>query len=176
MEDDLRKAKFGYRAKFISGSISKIKEFGGLKWFEDLKALTYQEARQELLKLPGIGYKVADCICLMSLGHLESVPIDTHIFQIAQQSYMPEALKKAKSVTPKIYDDISNKFRDIYGEYAGWAQAVSISVLNFQILLKKIIFRYCFARSYRDSKKTTMPMKINRQNRKKQRHIKFTSY
>lgn len=127
MEDDLRKAKFGYRAKFISGSIKKIDEFGGLKWFDNLKELSYLEARQELLKLPGIGYKVADCICLMSLGHLKSVPIDTHIFQIAQEHYLPEALSKVKSVTPKVYDDIANKFRDVYGDYAGWAQTVIIS-------------------------------------------------
>ncbi|KAL5275526.1 OGG1 family protein [Megaselia abdita] len=124
LEDDLRKAKFGYRAKFISGSIKKINELGGIEWFDNLRALPYKKARQELVKLPGIGYKVADCICLMSLGHLQAVPIDTHIFQIAQKHYMPEALSKIKSVTPKIYDDISDKFRDVYGEYAGWAQTI----------------------------------------------------
>lgn len=136
MEDDLRKAKFGYRAKFISGTIRKLEEFGGLLWFDTLQALTYQEAREELVKLPGIGYKVADCICLMSLGHLESVPIDTHIFQIAQKYYMPEALSKVKSVTPKIYKDIANRFREVYGDYAGWAQTVNI--YNCISLLKNI--------------------------------------
>ncbi|XP_061386377.1 N-glycosylase/DNA lyase [Musca vetustissima] len=123
LEAELRTAKFGYRAKFIAQSVAKIHEFGGTKWFEHLRKLSYTEARNELVKLTGIGFKVADCICLMSLNHLESVPIDTHIFKIAQSVYMPQ-LKTVKAVTPKIYEEIADNFRSIYGPYAGWTQAV----------------------------------------------------
>ncbi|XP_046803540.1 N-glycosylase/DNA lyase isoform X2 [Lucilia cuprina] len=123
LESRLRSAKFGYRAKFIAQSIAKINEFGGITWFERLRSLPYQEARQELVKLPGIGFKVADCISLMSLGHLQSVPIDTHIFKIAQSVYMPR-LSGVKAVTPKIYEEIAEHFREVYGPFAGWTQAV----------------------------------------------------
>lgn len=37
------------------------------------------------MTLKGIGRKVADCICLFSLSCHSSVPIDTHMFQIAKK-------------------------------------------------------------------------------------------
>jgi len=103
--------------------LEKIAENGGDEWFKKLRKLTFDEARLELVTLPGIGFKVADCICLMSLNHLEAVPVDTHIYQVAQREYMCE-LSEKKSVTPKIYEDIAKTFRKIYGTYAGWAQTV----------------------------------------------------
>ncbi|XP_050331309.1 N-glycosylase/DNA lyase [Bactrocera neohumeralis] len=124
LEVNLREAKFGYRAKFIAQTVAKILEFGGESWFTKLREMSYADARQELVRLPGIGYKVADCICLMSLGHLEAVPIDTHIYKVAQTVYMPEQLATVKTVTPRIYEEIANHLRNIYGPYAGWAQAV----------------------------------------------------
>lgn len=59
----------------------------------------------------------------MSLNHLEAIPVDVHVFQIASKHYLPK-LSQSKSVTSKIYKEIGDKFREIYGEYAGWAQTV----------------------------------------------------
>ena len=42
---------------------------------------------QELLKLFGVGEKVADCICLFGLHHLEAFPVDTHISQALAGHY-----------------------------------------------------------------------------------------
>lgn len=61
----------------------------------------------------------------MSLGHLEAIPVDTHIYQIAARLYLPE-LKKQKTVTDKIYNEIGEHFRSLYGPLAGWAHTVSI--------------------------------------------------
>ncbi|XP_050533800.1 N-glycosylase/DNA lyase [Daktulosphaira vitifoliae] len=123
VEEELKKAKFGYRAKFIRQTAEKIVEFGGNKWIEKLKNMDYTCAKKELMLLPGIGPKVADCICLMSLEHLEAVPVDTHVFQIARDNYLPH-LKKYKSVTDRVYNEIGDYFRSLFKIHAGWAHTV----------------------------------------------------
>ncbi|XP_075227550.1 N-glycosylase/DNA lyase-like isoform X2 [Lycorma delicatula] len=123
VDEKLRKAGFGYRAKYIHQSAEKIISFGGNEWLNKLKELNYSEAKTELMKLTGVGAKVADCICLMSLGHLEAVPVDTHVFQIASQYYLPH-LKAVKSVTTKVYNEIGDHFRTLYGPLAGWAHTI----------------------------------------------------
>jgi N-glycosylase/DNA lyase len=122
IEQELRAASFGYRAKYIQKCSEEITTKGGLTWFEQLQAMDYKQAHAELVSLTGIGPKVADCICLMSLNHLQAIPVDTHVFQIAQH-YLPH-LSKLKTVTGKAYTEIGDKFREIYGQRAGWAQTV----------------------------------------------------
>lgn len=68
--------------------------------------------------------QVADCICLMSLNHLEALPVDTHVYQIAAQNYLPH-LRGKKNVTEKMYTEIGDHFRILYGDMAGWAHTVS---------------------------------------------------
>ena len=47
----------------------------------------YRRARKELMKLSGVGEKVADCICLFALHHMDAFPIDTHIRQVLNEHY-----------------------------------------------------------------------------------------
>ncbi|GBP00584.1 hypothetical protein EVAR_76879_1 [Eumeta japonica] len=132
VESRLRELGFGYRAKFIQKSASQIIEFGAKKWFDSLMNMEYKEARQELMKLHGIGPKVADCICLMSLKHLESVPIDTHVYQIAAKNYLPH-LKGKKNVSEKMYKEIGDHFRELYGPLAGWAHTLFYYLPSYRI-------------------------------------------
>ena len=56
----------------------------------DLKKIgdmPYPQAREALLQLYGVGEKVADCICLFALHHLQSFPVDTHIRQAMDGHY-----------------------------------------------------------------------------------------
>ncbi|XP_055639881.1 N-glycosylase/DNA lyase [Toxorhynchites rutilus septentrionalis] len=122
VETNLRKLSFGYRAKYIQKSAEEIIAKGDLEWFQKLQHLNYEDAHRELLSLTGIGPKVADCICLMSLNHLQAIPVDTHVFQIAK-NYLPH-LGKTKSISGKMYVEIGNKFREIYRPMSGWAQTV----------------------------------------------------
>ena len=77
---------------------------------------------------------MADCVLLMSLDQPSAVPVDTHMFQIAAKNYMPH-LKKYKSVTDKVYKEIGDHFRNLYGSHAGWAHSVNF-ILDFGIETK----------------------------------------
>ncbi len=56
-------------------------------WLSELKSMDYESARKELLKRKGIGPKVADCISLFSLHHIDAFPIDTHVKQLLNKYY-----------------------------------------------------------------------------------------
>lgn len=101
----------GYRAEYLWHAAYKISN--GEFQFDKLKSLPYIEAKNELMNLVGVGEKVADCICLFSLGHLEALPIDVWIKRIFEQLY----LGKKASLT-----EIRQFARNYFGEYIGYAQ------------------------------------------------------
>lgn len=84
-EDDLRECNLGYRSKYVVRTARSI--VNGEVDFKRLHRMEYEEARTELLKLYGVGKKVADCICLFGLHKLEAFPVDTHILQAAKKHY-----------------------------------------------------------------------------------------
>jgi N-glycosylase/DNA lyase len=79
-----------------------------------LKHLDYQAARESLMKLPGVGKKVADCVLLYSLNFLEAFPIDTWIKKGLQKVYF-----NGKRVGEK---QLENFVRARFGPLAGYAQ------------------------------------------------------
>ncbi|KAJ8788132.1 hypothetical protein J1605_005431 [Eschrichtius robustus] len=88
VEAQLRKLGLGYRARYVSASARAIlEERGGLPWLQQLRKAPYEEAHKALCTLPGVGTKVADCICLMALDKPQAVPVDVHVWQIAQCDY-----------------------------------------------------------------------------------------
>lgn len=86
VEARLRELKFGYRAKFIYNAAVYLstQNDGGEKWLYSMRDRSYEEVHAELVKIPGVGKKVADCVCLMSLDKLDAIPVDTHVFQMAR--------------------------------------------------------------------------------------------
>ncbi|UYV62546.1 OGG1 [Cordylochernes scorpioides] len=105
VEPLLRKLGFGYRAKYIQQSAAKICQEREPGWLMGLRDATYEEAHAALIKLPGIGAKVADCICLMSLDKWEAVPLDIHMWNLARRQYLPH-LQSHKSLTDRTYREI----------------------------------------------------------------------
>lgn len=124
VEARLRDLGFGYRAKFLQQSAKQILDVHGPQWLDGLRNVPYFEARDDLRSLPGVGTKVADCVCLMSLDKPDAVPIDTHVWQIAKRDYKFASTNGQKSLTDKLHRDIGDFFRKLWGPYAGWAQSV----------------------------------------------------
>lgn len=124
VEACLRDLGFGYRARFLQQSAKQILDTHGLEWLEGLRRVPYLQACDALRTLPGVGTKVADCVCLMSLDKAEAVPIDTHVWQIAKRDYNYASGNGQKSITDKLHRDIGDFFRKLWGPYAGWAQSV----------------------------------------------------
>ncbi|XP_070766518.1 N-glycosylase/DNA lyase [Enoplosus armatus] len=124
VEACLRDLGFGYRARFLQQSAKQILDTHGLQWLEVLRSVPYLQARDALRTLPGVGTKVADCVCLMSLDKAEAVPVDTHVWQIAKRDYNYASGNGQKSITDKLHRDIGDFFRKLWGPYAGWAQSV----------------------------------------------------
>lgn len=114
LEAELRNLGFGYRAKFIA---STAKSLGMLpvNYLVNLRQSSYEEARTALMSFMGVGAKVADCVALMSLDKSESVPVDTHVLQIAQRDY---------HIRTKSHEYIKKHFVELWGPYAGWAHSI----------------------------------------------------
>lgn len=84
-EDALMECNLGYRSKYVVRTARDVCE--GRFVPEETVGLPYEEAREKLLKLYGVGAKVADCICLFGLHMLEAFPVDTHIKQVLEREY-----------------------------------------------------------------------------------------
>ena len=84
-EENLRDCGLGYRAKYIAVTARTIAS--GEISLEKIYDMRYHQAKKELMKLCGVGEKVAECICLFALHHMDAFPIDTHIRQVMDVHY-----------------------------------------------------------------------------------------
>lgn len=84
-EDELKKCNLGYRSKYVVRSARSVVQ-GEVK-LDEIEKKPYKRAKEELMKLFGVGEKVADCICLFALHHLQAFPKDTHILQVLKEHY-----------------------------------------------------------------------------------------
>lgn len=84
-EDALWECNLGYRSKYVVRTAKSV--VSGELDLEEVRRMPYKKAKEELMKLFGVGEKVADCICLFALHHLQAFPIDTHISQVLEKHY-----------------------------------------------------------------------------------------
>jgi len=112
-ESRLRDLNLGYRAPYVKRTAEMVTDGEGHP--ADAADLSYEEARDVLTQFVGVGEKVADCVCLFSLGFLQAVPLDTWIRKTIAQYY--------PSCDRGSYAETSRAIREMFGgRYAGYAQ------------------------------------------------------
>ncbi|MBP3338724.1 MAG: DNA-3-methyladenine glycosylase 2 family protein [Lachnospiraceae bacterium] len=109
-EDDFRQLKTGFRAPYIMDAICKMSEGLSRDTFD---ALSYEEAVKEMLKIKGVGEKVANCVALFSLGYRNAFPVDVWVKRVMEDTYFGKETSKEEIM----------KFAKLkFGEYGGYAQ------------------------------------------------------
>lgn len=99
--EDLAPIRAGFRGKYIVDAVSKVRS--GEVDLDSLKLLSYDDAKAELMKIKGVGSKVADCVLLYGFHKLEGFPMDVW-------------MKRAMAV---LFPDLTG---EAFGEFAGIAQ------------------------------------------------------
>jgi endonuclease III len=72
------------KAARIRQALSAIKQQRGAIELDFLADWPIEQARRQLLDLPGVGNKTAACVMLFALGK-PVLPVDTHVFRVAQR-------------------------------------------------------------------------------------------
>jgi len=109
-EADIACCRLGYRADWLR-ELAGMVYSGELDLYE-LASKDYPGAVAYLKRVKGIGDKVADCICLFALDHLEACPVDVRIARAMRERY---------GVTGS-YQKVAGYARRHFGRFAGYAQ------------------------------------------------------
>ena len=118
---DLRKLGLGFRdvrvfetCRLINQNIISIEELETIENIDELK--------EQLLRFPGVGPKVADCIMLFSMKKLEVFPIDVWVKRVMTELYGDEIRKLKNNSTIISNKQILEYAQQYFGNLAGVAQ------------------------------------------------------
>ena len=109
--NNLKSCGVGYRAPYMR----KASEIFTLEIdLSDISKMSYDEAFETVLKVPGVGPKVADCILLYGFGFRQAFPSDVWIKRIVSYLYFDGKDIKVEKVREFGMDE--------FGDYAGYVQ------------------------------------------------------
>jgi N-glycosylase/DNA lyase len=111
-EAGLRACKMGFRAPYLLAAAQNVA--AGQLDLAGLGARTPESARAELMQLPGVGPKIADCVLLFAYGFQRAFPLDVWVLRALRQLYFPGRrinLTRLRSFAATHF-----------GPYAGYAQ------------------------------------------------------
>ena len=111
--EDFRKLGLGFRDIRLYETTKMVlnKEVD----LDNLKNMSTEKAREELLKLSGVGPKVADCILLFSdLKRFDVFPIDVWVRRVMNELYIKKE-DETKVTKKEIQDIADSKFGNLQG-------------------------------------------------------------
>ena len=111
-EPELRACKMGFRAPHLLAAARQIAE--GKFELERPRFLPLAEARAELMKLRGVGGKIADCVLLFAYGFDAAFPVDVWVERALRRLYFP----RRRVTAGRLRDFAATHF----GSHAGYAQ------------------------------------------------------
>jgi len=103
--------KAGFRCKYIYQA-AKMVVSGEIR-LEEIAALDIDSSRRSLMKIPGVGPKVADCIMLFSMQKYKAYPVDVWVKRVTQYFFLGRDVKMK---------DIQHFAEEKFGNMAGFAQ------------------------------------------------------
>ena len=117
---ELQSMKLGYRAKYIKRLCEDA--CSGALDLAQLSRLGYQEAMDYLQGFYGIGEKVANCICLFGLHHIDAFPVDTWIRKILLREYAPKSRCAESVPQARLCQELVQENFSCYKGFAGVMQ------------------------------------------------------
>jgi N-glycosylase/DNA lyase len=111
-EAELRDCKMGFRAPYLRDAARMVADRE--TDLGRLQQMPLPEARAELLKVPGVGRKIADCVLLFAYDFPAAFPVDVWVARALRQLYFPRrhpARRKLEGFT-----------ETYFGRHAGYAQ------------------------------------------------------
>lgn len=97
--EELAPLRAGFRNKYIVDAVEKL--CSGEISLEKIKDMPIEQAREELMKIKGVGAKVAECTLLYGFGRKEAFPIDVWVKKIMAEMYpegLPECTKDIEGI------------------------------------------------------------------------------
>jgi len=111
-EAELRDCKMGFRAPYLRETAQMVAT--GAVNLAQIAGLPLAAARAELLKFPGVGRKIADCVLLFAYGFPTAFPVDVWVMRGLRQLYFPRRRPARQRL---------ERFTETYfGPHAGYAQ------------------------------------------------------
>jgi N-glycosylase/DNA lyase len=112
-ESKLRACRLGFRARHLYVAAQQIAS--SEVSLEKIGKMPTDEAREELIRIQGVGEKVANCILLFAYGRAEAFPIDVWVERVLRRLYF----KNSQRVK---HERLRAFAASHFGPYGGYAQ------------------------------------------------------